>query len=257
MIILTIIIGIYGLLIGSFLNVLIYRIPRDENIAWPGSHCPSCGHGLRWYDNIPLFSYLLLRGRCRYCGDRISIQYPVVEATNAIIYILLFLSFYSGSKLDFVFYALISSVLVAIAFIDLKEQIIPDSLVLTVLTLSIIQKALLHFYEGVPFPLVNSILGLAIAGGIFLLILFFSGGGMGGGDVTLIAALGFILGVRLIFLNIFLSFILGAVISIFLLATKIKTRKDPIPFGPFIILGFFIVLFMGEDLISWYFNILF
>lgn len=256
MILLKIIIGIYGLIIGSFLNVLIYRLPRDENIAWPGSHCTSCGHKLSWYDNIPLFSYIFLRGRCRYCRDKISIQYPLVEATNAIIYILLFLSFYSGSKLDFVFYAMISSVLVTIAFIDLKEQIIPDSLVLTVLGISIIQKALAHYLDGITFPLMNSILGLLIAGGIFLLIVFFSGGGMGGGDVTLIGALGFILGVRLIFLNIFLSFILGAVISIFLLATRIKTRKDPIPFGPFIILGFFITLFMGNELLSWYFNIL-
>ncbi len=246
----------YGLLIGSFLNVLIYRIPRDENIAWPGSHCTSCGHDLKWYDNIPLFSYLFLKGKCRYCGDKISIQYPVVEATNAIVYVILFLSFYSGSKLDFVFYAMISSILIAIAFIDLKEQVIPDSLVITVLVLSIIQKSLVHFYEKVPFPLMDSLLGLFIAGGIFLLIVFFSRGGMGGGDVTLIAALGFILGVKLVFLNIFLSFILGAVISIFLLATKIKTRKDPIPFGPFIILGFFITIFVGEELLSWYFNIL-
>ncbi|WP_422487185.1 prepilin peptidase [Gudongella sp. DL1XJH-153] len=252
----VLLIFIYGLLIGSFLNVLIYRIPRDENIAWPGSHCTSCEHDLKWYDNIPLFSYLFLKGKCRYCGEKISIQYPVVEASNAIIYVLLFLSFYYNSKLDFVFFAFISSILIAIAFIDLKDQIIPDSLVITVLVLSILQKTLLHFYDGVPFPLMDSLLGLFIAGGIFLLIVFFSGGGMGGGDVTLIAALGFILGVRLIFLNIFLAFILGAVISIFLLATKIKSRKDPIPFGPFIILGFFMVLFLGEELLSWYFNIL-
>ncbi|WP_409227551.1 prepilin peptidase [Gudongella sp. SC589] len=246
---------IYGLLIGSFLNVLIYRIPRDENIAWPGSHCTSCGHGLKWYDNIPLFSYLFLRGRCRYCGERISLQYPAVEAVNAIIYVLLYIFFYQV-KLDFVFYALISSALVAITFIDLKDQLIPDSLVLSVLILSILHKSLLHFYEGIPFPFVESLLGLLVAGGIFLLIVYFSGGGMGGGDVTLIGALGFVLGLRRIFLVIFLSFLLGAIISVFLLATRLKTRKDPIPFGPFIVLGFFIALFLGDNLLDWYFNIL-
>ncbi|MGM0395602.1 MAG: prepilin peptidase [Bacillota bacterium] len=251
----TLLIFIYGLLIGSFLNVLIYRIPREENIAWPGSHCTSCGHGLKWYDNIPLFSYLFLRGKCRYCGEKISIQYPAVEATNAIIYVLLYIFFYQV-KLDFVFYALISSALIAITVIDLKEQLIPDSLVIAVLIFSIIHKTLLHFYEGIPFPIMDSLLGLLIAGGIFLLIVVFSKGGMGGGDVTLIGALGFVLGVRLIFLAIFLSFLLGAAISIFLLATKLKSRKDPIPFGPFIVLGFFIALFMGEGLLNWYFNIL-
>ena len=247
---------IYGLLIGSFLNVLIYRIPRDENIAWPGSHCPSCGHGLKWYDNIPLFSYLFLRGRCRYCGERISLQYPAVEAANAIIYVLLYIFFYQV-KLDFVFYALISSALITITFIDLKEQLIPDSLVIAVLILSILHKTLLHFYEGIPFPFLDSLLGLLVAGGIFLLILFFSGGGMGGGDVTLIGALGFVVGLRSIFLVIFLSFLLGAIISVFLLATRLKSRKDPIPFGPFIVLGFFIVLFLEDNLLDWYFNILF
>lgn len=246
-----ILILIYGLLIGSFLNVVIYRIPRDESIAWPGSHCTSCGHGLKWYDNIPLFSYLLLRGKCRYCGDKISSQYPLVEATNAIIYLFLYILF-QGINLDFIFLALISSALVAITFIDLREQIIPDSLVIAVLVLSVLHKTLLHFYEGIPFPLTDSLLGLIIAGGLFLLIVFFSRGGMGGGDVTLIGALGFVLGLKGILTVIFLSFVLGSVISIFLLAARIKSRKDPIPFGPFIVISFYITLFFGDNILNWY-----
>ena len=250
-----ILIFIYGLLIGSFLNVVIYRIPREENIAWPGSHCPGCGHGLKWYDNIPLLSYLLLRGRCRYCKEEISLQYPLVEALNGIIYVLLYIFFYQV-KLDFVFLALISSTLLAILVIDLKEQLIPDVLVVIVLISSIIHKALLHFLEGIPYPLTDSLLGLIIAGGLFLLIVFVSRGGMGGGDVTLIGALGFVLGVRNIFLVIFLSFILGSLISVFLLATKLKSRKDPIPFGPFIVMSFFITLFSGDFILNWYLNLL-
>jgi len=246
---------IYGLLIGSFLNVVIYRIPREENIAWPGSHCPGCGHGLKWFDNIPLLSYLLLRGRCRYCKEEISLQYPLVEAINGIIYVLLYIFFYQV-KLDFVFLALISSTLLAILVIDLKEQLIPDVLVVIVLISSIIHKALLHFLEGIPYPLTDSLLGLIIAGGLFLLIVFVSRGGMGGGDVTLIGALGFVLGVRNIFLVIFLSFILGSLISVFLLATKLKSRKDPIPFGPFIVMSFFITLFSGDFILNWYLNLL-
>ena len=176
----TAIIFIYGLLIGSFLNVLIYRIPRDENIAWPGSHCTSCGHDLKWYDNIPLFSYLFLRGKCRYCGQKISFQYPLVELCNGIMYLLLYLRFYHIEKLDFVFYSLIASALIAIAAIDLKEQLIPDSLVLSVLGFSILHKTFLHLHAGVTFPLLDSVLGMVLACGLDLLIVIVSGGGMGG-----------------------------------------------------------------------------
>lgn len=250
----TLLIFIYGILIGSFLNVCIYRIPKEESIVFPSSHCPKCNNSLRWYHNIPLFSYLFLRGKCSYCNDKISIQYPIVEALNGIFYIILY--FYYGFTIDFIFYALIVSALIVITFIDLKEMIIPDVLVLTVLIFSILHKTLNYFiYKNSP-EILSSLGGLLLAGGLFLLIVVLSRGGMGGGDVTLIAALGFILGWKRILLTIFLSFVLGAIISIFLLITKIKSRKDPIPFGPFIILGFFITLLYGESLFSWYLNIL-
>ena len=245
---------IYGLIIGSFLNVCIYRIPRDESIAWPGSHCPACGHSLKWYDNIPLVSYLVLKGKCRYCRTSISAQYPTVEALNAVLYIVMYLKFGFGA--DFIFYSLMSSVLVTIIFIDLKEMIIPDSLVLCILVLSIIHKAINYFLYGISPNLTGSILGLFLAVGLFLAIVIISRGGMGGGDVTLIGALGFVLGVKNILLNIFLSFILGAIISMVLLAAKIKTRKDPIPFGPFIVLGFFMTVLWGKVIINWYFTLL-
>ncbi len=245
-----ILIFIYGLLIGSFLNVCIYRIPREESIVFPSSHCPSCNTSLKWYDNIPVFSYITLKGKCRYCGDKILPQYPMIELFNALIYLLLFYKF--KLSIDFIFYALISSTLIVTTLIDLKEMIIPDSLVITLLILSIIHKTLNYIINKTHMNLIDSIGGLILAGGIFLLIVILSKGGMGGGDVTLIGALGFVLGVKHILLTIFLSFILGGVISIFLLATKLKTRKDPIPFGPFIVLGFMITLFWGEGLIGWY-----
>lgn len=140
----TILIFIYGLIIGSFLNVCIYRIPREESIAFPSSHCPKCSTSLKWYDNIPLFSYIFLRGKCRYCSTNISIQYPLIEALNALIYIVLFS--YFDLSLNFLFYALISSVLIVIMMIDLKEMIIPDILVIIILGLSLVHKSLNFFY---------------------------------------------------------------------------------------------------------------
>lgn len=243
----------YGLLIGSFLNVCIYRIPREENIAFPSSHCPNCNTNLKWYDNIPLLSYIILKGKCRYCDTNISSQYPMIELLNAIIYLLLFYKF--NLSIDFIFYALIASTLIVVTIIDLKEMIIPDSLVITLLVLSILHKATNYIIHKTPINIIDSLGALLIAGGIFLLIVILSRGGMGGGDVTLIGALGFILGIKYITLTIFLSFVLGGLISVFLLATKLKTRKDPVPFGPFIVLGFMITLFWGEGLIEWYFNI--
>ena len=250
----TILIFIYGIIIGSFLNVCIYRIPREESIAFPSSHCTSCGTSLKWYDNIPLFSYISLRGKCRYCQSKISKQYPIVEALNGITYIVLF--YYYNLSLDFVFYSLISSTLIVITFIDLIEMIIPDILVIIILILSLFHKILNYFIYNISPEFLNSFLGLLLAGGIFLAIVLLSRGGMGGGDVTLIGALGFVLGIRLVLLNILLSFILGAIISIVLLATKIKTRKDPIPFGPFIVLAFFITLVWGEGIVGMYLGLM-
>lgn len=250
----TLLIVIYGLIIGSFLNVLIYRIPRGESIAWPGSHCPACGHPLSWYDNIPLFSYMVLRGKCRYCGTGISAVYPLVEASNALLYLIMYGRFGFGA--DFIFYSLISSVLLAAAIIDLKEMIIPDSLVLSILVLALMHKAANYFLYGISPQLIGSISGMLIAGGLFAAIALISRGGMGGGDITLIGALGFVLGLKYVLLNIFLSFISGAIISVFLLTAKIKKRKDPVPFGPFIVLGFYMTVLWGKDIINLYINLI-
>lgn len=242
---------LYGLIIGSFLNVCIYRIPNEKSIIMPNSYCPKCDNNLKWYDNIPLISYIYLLGRCRYCKDKISLQYPIIEILNTFVYIVLFYKF--KLSIDFVFLAVLSSLLIIIFFIDLKHMIIPDILIIIILILTILYKIVNYYIYDMSLDIINSLIGFIISGFIFLFIIIVSQGGMGGGDLTLISALGFILGIKLILLNIFLSFIVGAFISILLLIFKIKSRDNPIPFGPFIILSFYIVVFYGNDILNWYY----
>lgn len=251
----VILISLYGLLIGSFLNVCIYRIPREESIVFPSSHCPNCGTKLKAYDLVPILSYIVQRGKCRYCGEKISPQYPIVELLNSLVYILIYYKF--GFSLNFLFYGIIFSILIVIGFIDLKEMIIPDILVILILTVTVLYRLLLFLLYRKSFDLLNSIGGLVLSSFLFILIILISKGGMGGGDVTLIGSLGFILGIKKILLTIFSAFIFGAIISIILLVTKIREKKDPIPFGPFIILGFFITVFWGDELINWYLSLFF
>lgn len=245
-----IIIFVLGIIIGSFLNVCIYRIPREESIVFPSSHCTYCSHPLAWYDLVPIFSYLSLRGKCRYCRGAISPQYPIVEFLNGIIYLLLFL--YFGLTINFIFYSFIISILIIISFIDYFHQIIPDGLVLLILVSTIIYKAFIYIIYNTPLSFLDSISGFIGAGLLFLIIALVSNGGMGGGDIKLSAVLGFILGLKKTFLNILLSFIIGAVFSIILLLSGKKGRKDAIPFGPFINISFLITLLYGECIINWY-----
>ncbi|WP_176718805.1 prepilin peptidase [Caloranaerobacter ferrireducens] len=237
-----------GLIIGSFLNVCIYRIPKGESIVYPPSHCTSCNTRLKVFDLIPVFSYLLNKGRCRYCGEYISLQYPFIELLNGLIYLLLFYKF--GVCFDLIRYLFLTSLLIIIGFIDYKHKIIPDSVLLFGFFTTLIFKLL--YYSKV--ELLNSILGLLIGGLIFLIIAIVSHGGMGGGDIKLIALLGFFFGWEHLLLLMFLSFVIGAFFSIVLLLLRIKDRKDFIPFGPFISIAAIITIFYGDILISYYIN---
>ncbi|SCG83291.1 leader peptidase (prepilin peptidase) / N-methyltransferase [Proteiniborus sp. DW1] len=241
---------IFGCIIGSFLNVCIYRIPREESIVYPSSHCPECNTPLKWYDLLPIFSFLFQKGKCRYCGMTISPQYLIVELLSGILYTIIF--YFYAATVDFVFYSLLISILITISYIDYHHQIIPDSLVGTILLLSIFYKTILFAIHKTPFNLQDSILALLIGGGLFLIIAIASKGGIGGGDIKLISVLGFILGIKKTILTILLSFIIGAAFSIFLLILKKKERKDVIPFGPFINIAFSIALFFGDSIINWY-----
>ncbi len=192
------------------------------------------------------------KGKCGYCKEKISFQYPIVELLNAGVYLLTYIKY--GFTLEFFFYGVIFSILIIIAFIDLKDMVIPDLLVVFIIVVTIIYKLASYIiYDNSP-QLLDSVSGLVLSSLLFIIIIVATRGGMGEGDVTLIGSLGLILGIEKIFLTVLLSFILGAILSVLLLVTKVKGRKDPIPFGPFIILGFFTVVFWGEQLISWYVN---
>ncbi|WZL71464.1 prepilin peptidase [Clostridiaceae bacterium 35-E11] len=235
-----------GLMIGSFLNVCIYRIPRKISILYPGSHCPRCKTRLKPRDLIPMLSYILTKAKCRYCGEGISPRYPLVELMNGLIYLLLY--HYFGFTLTFLQYAVLSSLLLVIAWIDYDLQIIPDELMLFGLLVGTMLYVFRH--DGMLWR--NGLIGLLIGGGIFLLIAVVSKGAMGGGDIKLMGVLGYWLGGQYILLITLLSFVIGAVFSILLLLLKIKGRKDMIPFGPFIAMAAFITIIYGESIIYWY-----
>lgn len=245
-----ILIFLLGIIIGSFLNVCIYRIPREESIAFPPSHCTRCSHPLAWYDLIPVVSYLSLKGKCRYCGEVISPQYPIVEILNGILYLSVF--HYFGLSMEFAFYGFMASILLVICVIDYYEQIIPDGLILIILIAVVSYKAAAYFFNGTPVLLKDGISGFLSGGLLFLAIAVISNGAMGGGDIKLIAVLGLILGLKKTLLNILLAFIIGAAVSLYLLLSGKKGRKDAIPFGPFINIAFIITLLYGDMIIRWY-----
>jgi len=258
--------ALLGLMVGSFLNVCIHRIPRRENIVYPASHCPSCGHSIRPYDNIPLISYLLLRGRCRSCGGRIPYRYPVVEAITGLGFALLVDRF--GTGLPTLLYMVFFSALVVLAFIDLEHQILPDVITIWGIILGLPMALLPDFMASAGLPLrqilhllkpgfVSSAAGLLLGGGLFwsiavLTVVLLKKEGVGGGDIKLAAMIGSFLGWQRLLLTIFLATLSGSVVGILFLALGLKGRKDPIPFGPFLSLGAFLSLLWGDSLIGWY-----
>lgn len=236
---------ILGLLIGSFLNVCIHRLPNDESIRFPGSRCPACRHPVRWWDNIPLLSFMVLRGRCRDCGTAISLRYPLVEFLNGAGYVLLVWRF--GLNAPTLIYALLFSALLVVTFIDLDHQIIPDRITLPGMVVGVMASTLV-----LPLGFLNSIFGLLLGGVLFYGVAAASRGGMGGGDIKLIAMIGAFLGWQQTLLTIFIGALSGSVIGLFLMVAMGKNRKYPVPFGPFLSLGALVSLFMGPAIWNWY-----
>ncbi len=239
-----------GLVIGSFSNVCIYRIPRNESLVWPGSHCPKCSKQIKFYDNIPLISYIILKGKCRNCGEPIPLQYPIVELATGLFYLALYL-FY-GLQLIALVYMILCSVLIIISFIDLKVEIIPDTISLPFIVIGF----LLSFFLRNINPL-DSMLGIITGGGSLLLVAIFGSKlfkkeAMGGGDIKLAAMIGAFFGWKLTLLSLFLSFFLGSIIGIIVLAASKDKSNNIIPFGPFIALGAMISMFWGNAIIHWY-----
>ncbi|MFT9056934.1 MAG: prepilin peptidase [Ethanoligenens sp.] len=253
----TILIGIFivifGLVFGSFLNVCIYRIPLGESFATGRSHCMACGHELRAPDLIPVFSYLFLHGKCRYCGAKISVQYPLIELMNAFLYLALYLR--CGWHPIFFFYAAYGSALIVTALIDIKTQIIPNGLVLFVGAVSVIG---LFFLPEKPigWRLLNGLLGL-LAGGLPLYAAaLLSKGGMGLGDVKLAAACGLLLGWQNTLLALFFAVVSAGIFAGFLVIMRKRKMQSAIAFGPFLSMGFGIALLCGSTIITWYLHLL-
>lgn len=244
------IVGVFGALIGSFLNVCIYRLPRQESLAWPGSHCPTCSHPLAWYDNIPIVSYLVLTGRCRDCGVRIPFRYPLVEMLNALGYIGLLWFF--GPSWATVAYGLLYSALLVLAGTDLSHKIIPNAITFPGILLGLISAATI-----LPLGLVDSLLGVLIGGGILWLLAWvspylFGKEGMGGGDIKLLAMIGAFLGWKPALMTIMVGSFLGSLVGITLITAQVIKREDYIPFGPFLVCGALVALFFGPSLLDWY-----
>lgn len=247
---LTVISIIFGALVGSFLNVCIFRLPKEESIIWPGSHCPHCKKPIKFYDNIPLISYLLLKGRCRYCKGSISLQYPLVEGITALSSLFLIIKF--GPSLSYLFYFAFVAALIVITVIDLYHQIIPDAISLPGIGVGLLASLII---PQITFS--NSLIGILLGGGsLFIVATFyqwlFKREGMGGGDIKLLAMIGAFLGWKAVLLTILLSSLIGSMTGILMMVVKGKDFKYAIPFGPFLSLGAVISLFYGEEIVRWY-----
>ncbi len=237
---------VVGTVFGSFLNVCIYRLPRGISIAYPPSRCPHCHTPIRWWQNIPVISFILLRGRCAWCQTPISFRYPLVEATSAGVTLMVVMR--GGSILHMAWAEVFLLSLIVAFFVDIDFQIIPDSV-----SLGGIAWGVLASLAGASLvPPLQSGLGILVCGGIFLIIALVVPHGMGGGDVKMAAMFGANLGLAKGLLAMFLGVCYGSVIGVLLLALKLKSRKDRIPFGPFLVLGAYTAYLWGGEMIRWY-----
>ena len=245
---------LFGAIVGSFLNVCIHRLPRHESVVWPASHCPSCVAPIAVYDNIPILSYLLLRGRCRTCRALISPWYPIVELANGVGYCLIFWQF--GLGWSSTAYALLFSALLVISAIDLSHQIIPDRITLPGIVLGLLCASMI-----LPVGLLDSVLGVLVGGGLLWALAWaspylFGREGMGGGDIKLLAMIGAFLGWKPVLLTIMVGALVGSVIGLGLIALKVMRRDQYLPFGPFLALGAVVSLFFYRELLTWYLGLI-
>ena len=234
---------LFGITIGSFLNVCIYRIPNKEDIVKERSHCMSCGHTLAWYDLVPLFSYLGLRGRCHYCQTKLSIQYPVIEALNGAIYVIVVLV--NGVSVDSLLYCLLGSALLALSVIDFRTYEIPVGFNIFIAVLGLV-KVITDYGNWL-----NYLIG-AVCVSLPLAIIYYASKGraIGGGDVKLMAASGLLLGWQ----NILLAFVIGCVLGsiIHLVRMKLTKAEHVLAMGPYLSGGVLIAALWGSYIINWY-----
>ena len=242
-IILYIIIFLFGIVIGSFLNVCIFRIPEKEDIVKTGSHCMSCGYRLKWYDMIPVMSFLILRGKCRKCGAKLSVQYPLIEAANGILYVLIVWT--GGLGIESLLYCLLASALLVLSVIDFRTYEIPFGINLFILALGLIRVG--TDYQN----FLTYLIGL-LSVSAFLAVLYYATGGraIGGGDVKLMAACGLLLGWKLIILAFLSGCIFGAVIHV--IRMRISGESHVLAMGPYLSMGVLVAALWGEKMLTWY-----
>ncbi len=264
--------GLFGAIIGSFLNVVIHRLPAGESIVFPGSHCPRCDAPVRAWDNIPVLGWIALRGRCRDCREPISTRYPLVEMANALLWAALALRF--GPGVQFFTSAALCSALLAITLIDVDHWIIPDAITLPGILVGLATSFFLPPRDSLLAEFLHHRLGLGhlpgllaspgfwdslaamlLGGGLFYLVAVLSRGGMGGGDIKLTAMMGAFLGMRDLGVAVFVGLLAGSTVGIALMIAGRKTRKDAIPFGPFLALGGICAVFWGRALVAWYLDL--
>lgn len=244
----------FGLCVGSFMNVCIYRLPLSKSIADPPrSFCPACNHRIRFYDNIPVLSFLFLGGRCRHCGASISLRYPMVELITGLTAVGVFMNF--GPTLQSIVYFVFIAALLVITFIDIDHKIIPN-----VITLPGIPIGLLAALGLPSVTVTDSVLGLIAGGGSLLAVawtyrLITGKEGMGGGDVKLLAMIGTIVGWEGVLFTIFASSAVGTLVGLTTILVKGKNMKFAIPFGPFLSIGAITYVFFGRQIISWYWQL--
>ncbi|HIJ78437.1 MAG: prepilin peptidase [Desulfobulbaceae bacterium] len=244
-------VALFGALVGSFLNVVILRLPEEgASVVFPASHCPACKNDISWYDNIPIFSFILLRGRCRQCGVSISWQYPLVELAMTLLSLALFS--YFGLSLLYVIYFVFCAALLAIIFIDLAHQIIPDVISLPGIVLGFVVSFINPFVSWQ-----SSGIGIMVGGGSFYLVAFVyylltKRDGMGGGDIKLLAMIGAFLGWQSLPFVIFGSSLMGSIIGIGAMLKQRKGGQTVIPYGPFLAVAAMLYLFFRREIVFLY-----
>src|SRR3989344_2468933 len=243
---------IFGLIVGSFLNSVIYRLEQGQSFIKGRSFCPHCKHQLSWQDLIPVFSFLILKGRCRYCQKTISWQYPLVEFFTGILFILIF--FYASNIPYSIFYILISCFFIVIFVYDLKHYIIPDKVIYPAIVAAFLFR-IWNFGNWDLFGILNLVFGILPSLFFLAIIIFSQGKWMGLGDFKLAVLMGLFLGWPDIIVALFSAVFLGAIIGIGLIISKEKTLKSEVPFGPFLVFGTFLALFWGGKIINFYLNL--
>jgi len=241
--------GLFGLLIGSFLNVVIWRVPRGESIVRPPSHCPGCDKPIAPRDNLPVISWLLLRGRCRHCGERISWRYPAVELATAALFVAVAVKF--GAHADLPAYLYLAAVTIALTLIDLEHFRLPDAITLPSYPVGILLLLIPAIADSSWWPFERALIGMGALYALYEVIAFIAPKGMGGGDVKLSGVLGLFLGWLgwdELAVGAFMAFLVGGIVSIGLVLFAGAGRKTRVPFGPFMLIGTFIGIFAGHPI---------